>query len=416
MYFTFPSAALGNINLNAPGSNYAADFGKETTKQIALQIQKMIFDASPQDYMDLAILNMQKAENVKGDEFSYFEAPWQRKALVTPVLSSNITAATTQTIPVLNPTEAVVDTVIDYPTEVKGSITSVDVNSSTITVRSLTGQTLPALSSGSAYIFANSSSIDGDGTTNITQAYRLTDLIERYNYVQMFARRTDFGRMEMFKYQNLATTDYVTMNRTKMIEQFRTDLANSYWNGEKGEATLSNGTKVKTMSGLYPAMIKAGSYRSTASASNLLEAIKTAAFRSRYGTGNYVRFLYAVPELLDDIATEVKQPLIRYQAAGDNGADLQLDYISLGTSKLVMVPMQRFEAKSGCFPASFEKRIFILDQASIKPCVAWNYRIGKIGHRGENPNTLNNYSTEYIEGTLSMKFQNPLGSAIIDVQ
>jgi hypothetical protein len=414
--FTFPSPSFNNAELNAPGSNYAQQYGKDTTKLIMEIIRKTIFDAVPADYYDLAILNMQNAKFVSGDEHIYFEKSIQRQGILTTVLSGNIAAGSVQIIPITNIDDAGVDYIVqNTTTQVRGTITSVNTTLGTMTVQAYSGQTLPQLNSGSQYTYILSTSVDGDGTSNITQSQRLDNLIERYNYVQQFARRTDYGRMEKFKYDKIGTTDYVTENKKELINQYRMDLSNAMWNGERGEVTLSNGTKVKTMGGHYPTMLAAGSVQISTTISNLPDAVMQAHYLSRYGTGNYVRMLYAVPEMIHNIAVALKQPLIRWQPKNDTAADLGLEYMSFGDGKLVFVPMQRWEQKSNCFSADWEKRIILLDQQNIIPVLAWGERTGYIGDRSQNPYTFNNYSTEYIEGTMSVEHNNPLAGAIIDV-
>lgn len=415
-FFSFPSELFSNTNLNAPGSNYATNFGHDKTKLIRDMIRNMIFDASPQEYYDLAILGMATPRVEKSDEFIYLEKQWQRKSIQSTVLASNIAAGTLQTIPVTTTENVSTDIIVIYTSNnQKANVVEVNTTANTVTLRAMTGQTLPALTSGNVYFFPHSSSLDADNTSTISQNYRLNDLVERYNYVQMFSRTSRFGRMEMYKYKNAGVTDYLMNNREEMINQYRVDISNSYWNGDRGEMTHSSGQKAKTMGGIYPSMIAAGAYQVNTTTSNLVAAFKDAVFSTQYGKAGYTRYMYGTPRLLDIVADNFKNQFTRWTPVESRPTlNLELEAIDLRTSKIVLVPMQRFERKSNSFPDSFENRLFILDQASIRPVICWSERIGRVGSR-ENAENLNNYEIEYIEGTMSQEFNNPLGSAIIDV-
>lgn len=413
-YFTFPSDTFSNINLNAPGSNYATTYNHDKTKLIRDMIRQIIFDAAPQEYMDLAILGMAKPRVEKSDEFIYLEMQYQRKSVQTPTLTANIAAAGSYTVPVVSTEDVGLDTILVYTSNnQKATVIAIDATASTVTLKAMTGATLPALSSGSTYVFPNHSSVDFDGTSTITTNYRLNNLIERYNFVQMYAKATTFGRMELYKYENAGTTDYLMNNRQQMMNMYRMDISNSYWNGDRGEVTSSTGKKGKTMGGIYPAMIQAGSYEVTTTTGSLVAAFKDAVFSTQFGKSGYTRFLYGTPRLLDTLSDAFKGQFIRYTPESSS-VYLELDAIDLRTSRIVLVPMQRWERKSNSFPDFWENQLILLDQSNIRPVICWGERIGRVPNRESAPN-LNNYEIEYIEGTMSQEFNNPLGSAIIKV-
>lgn len=423
MNYSGQNQNFSNANVNGPGSQYAADYGRQSNTLTYDIVRKIIYDSTPEEYPDLKILMMNEMESVEGDEFIYYEAQTFRKGVITPVLTANIAAAVQQVIPVVNTGAASEDTLIVHPsTEQVANIVKVDTSLGQMTIRAMSGETLPALASGTSYVFGNMSTITADGQSNIVQSQRLDELIKRTNNVQLFNRSTTFGVVEMGKYLDKGTTDYIDLNRRRLMDEFKYDMANAYWMGRKGEVILANGTPAKTMGGIAPSMYAAGSYQATVTPANLLEGIRQACLNTLFKKRGYVKFLYIHPTWIDELQKQYKQPLIRYvpeTGTGDNSdtIDLELQSIKFGHTTVVLVPMQRFEPNSGSFPASWYKKGFLLDQASIKPrfCKYFPESMGQLASRMTNTATLNTYDTEYVQGSLSQQHDNPLGGAIINV-
>lgn len=423
MNYSGQNLDLSNANVNAPGSQYAADYGRQSNTLTYDIVRRIIYDSTPEEYPDLKILMMNEMESIAGDEFIYWEAQIFRKGVITPVLVSNIAAANEQVIPVVNTGAASVDTLIVHPaTEQVANIVNVSTGASTMTIRAMSGETLPALSSGTSYIFGNMSTITADGQSNIVQSQRRTDMIKRTNNVQLFNRSTSFGVVEMGKYLDGGTTNYIDQNRKDLMDEFKYDYANAYWMGRKGEVILANGTPAKTMGGIAPSMYASGSYQATVTPANLLEGIRQACLNTLFKKRGYVKFLYIHPTWIDELQKQYKQPLVRYVPETSGGKnsdtiDLELQMIKFGHTSVVFVPMQRFEPQSGSFPASWYKKGFLLDQSSIKPCFCKYFPegMGQLQSRMTTNTNLNTYDTEYIQGSLSQRHDNPLGGAIINV-
>ena len=68
------------------------------------------------------------------------------------------------------------------------------------------------------------------------------------------------------------------------------------------------------------------------------------------------------------------------------------------------------------FPSTWKHRVFIIDMATIKPVCMRGYEPIEVGQtlpKGEG-GSLNDYMEWWIQGMLSIKFNNPLGSFYID--
>ena len=69
--------------------------------------------------------------------------------------------------------------------------------------------------------------------------------------------------------------------------------------------------------------------------------------------------------MLNEFSNIYKQPGLVYEP-NDHIADLNLKRIELGGQNFVLVPCELFRERS-CFPADWQRKIFVLDQESISP-------------------------------------------------
>jgi len=401
------NSQFSNVDLNALASQYASQYGHDTTALIQRITRALIYDAAPQQFFDLKLLNMKPREGVKSDEWEFFEMGFGRDPIVATVIAA---AGVTQTITVSNTDDITVDTVLVYPNNSKGSVTAVNIPGGTITVTAMTGQTLPAVAVND--LLANLTPVEADAANSISQYFRV-DTVRRYNYVQMMVKAMRFGRMEMYKYKNAGTTsNYLTMQKQRLLQQFRIDLSNSLWNGERGEVSLASGAVAKVTGGIFPTMQSAGSPNVTTTVANLPQAIEELALDTEFKAFGATRFLYGTPRQIHALSQQYKRTLTRY-TPNDEVAKLDLKAVDMGSSKIVFVPMKRFEEPS-CFPASWSNRLILLDQESVSCVQTWGEEMGETLSR-ENRGTLNNFTDFWISTTFGVQFNNPLGSGWVDI-
>jgi len=409
MLFTPPNAALANANLNPLGSQYGAQFGHNTSLLIQKQLRSIIYDAAPEQFFDLMLLNMQASEQVNSDEFFYMEMGYGRNPLQATAGVAAAVHPATQTIPVASTDDISVDTIVVYPNNAKGVVTSI-VPGTSVTVTPMTGGTVPAVVNGD--LLSNHSPVEADAATDIKQYYR-SETIERFNYVQMFVKARRYGKMEMYKYMRAgSTSNFLELDRKRLLQHFRTDLSNAFFNGERGEVTLSNGTKAKTCGGIYPLMQAAGSPSITTPVATLPDAIDDAVLGTMFGEYGQTKFLYGHPRMIREIAKAYKDQLVQYRP-NDMVANMQIRMIDNGAGKVVLVPMQRFESRAS-FPQSWERRLLLVDHGCIKPKHCFGEEMGDTLPR-RNGGTLNNYTDSWVSSTFSIEFNNPLSCAEINV-
>jgi hypothetical protein len=281
-----------NTGLNSVGSKYSADFNHDTSLLIEKITNRAIFDAAPQQFMDLKLLNMKAAIPVNSDEFFYQEMGYQRKASVATAASGTVTSPTTQNITLSTVEDIAEDYIIVYPNNKKGTV--VKITGNVIEVAPLVNDTLPAV--GINDTFALQSPVEADGADGFANYFRATTT-ERHNYVQLFSKAIKYGEVELFKLQKAAATDnFLEMEKNEMFRQFRADISNAFWNGEKGEAKLKDGSVAKLTQGVYPAMVAAGSPNGTATKGSVRGTFEQVVLDSEFGDYGAVRFAFTTPE------------------------------------------------------------------------------------------------------------------------
>jgi hypothetical protein len=380
---------------------------------ISLLVQKLtnraIFDAAPQQFMDLKLLNMVAAEQVNSDEFFYQEMGYQREPLVATASSAAVSWPATQSISIASTDNISTNTIISYPNGQKGSVTNVDTTLLQVTVSPYNGDTLPAVSADD--VLANVSSVDHDGSDGFAQYFRAST-IERNNYIQLFNKAIRYSEVELHKLKNMGTTsNFLEMERTAMFNQHRIDLSNAFWTGQKGEVITANSTPAKTTGGVFSSMLEAGSPNALATTATLVSAFEDMVLSSEYGDYGQARMAFMTPRVHRALSLAYKEELTRY-APNDDIALLNLKEVNLGSSRIVLVPFKRFE-DTASFPGSFANRIVILDMKNIKRTQLWGERSGDTLKLEDG--VPKRYGDIWVDCNMGVKFHNPLACAWLDI-
>lgn len=408
--YNLPNDSFANVNLNSIGSQYAKDFGKDISLLVEKVTNKAIFDSAPKQFFDLKLLNMKQFTQVNSDEYFYKEMGYQREPLTATAGAAAVTFPATQTFALSSLDNISTDTIICYPNNQKGTVVNINTTTSEITVKPYTNDTLPAVSATNQ--FQNHSSIEADGADGWAQYFRATT-IERHNYIQLFNKVIRYGEVELHKLKNAAvTSNFLEMERSAMMRQFRIDISNAFWNGQQGEVTLKDGGVAKSTGGVFPAMVAAGSPNATANTATLTDAFEDMILASEYGDYGSVRFAFMTPRLHLTLSKAYKDEKTRYAPEDSEVTKLHLNEVDIGSSRIVMVPYQRF-ADDASFPDAFKNRIIILDMKNINLCQLWAERSGETLSRTDG--IPKRYKEMWVDANMGVKFNNPLACAWIDV-
>ena len=403
------SAKFSNQNYNSVGSEYANLYGHDISLLVQKLTNRAIFDAAPQQFMDLKLMNMVPAETVNSDEFFFQEMGYQREPLQVTAVSASVSYPTTQTLNVASVDNISTNTIISYPNGQKGSVVAVDTSLLTVTVSPYNGDTLPAVAIGD--VLANVSTVDHDGSEGFAQYFRAST-IERVNYVQLFNKAIRYSEVELHKLKNMGTTaNFLEMERNAMFNQHRIDISNALWTGQKGEVVTANGTPAKTTGGVYTSMVEAGSPNAVATASTLVDAFEDMVLSSEFGDYGQARMAYMTPRMHRMLSLAYKEELTRY-APNDEIALLNLKEINLGSSRIVLVPYKRFE-DTASFGNAFTNRIAILDMKNIKRTQLWGERSGDTLKLEDG--VPKRYGDVWVDCNMGVKFHNPLACAWLDL-
>lgn len=412
------NAPYGNLPLNPQGSNYAQESGFTTAETIliAKAVQAAIFDTAPARYDAMKILMMKPFEDVNNDEFEYLEMTFGRTAVSATAIVAAVAAVpgavVTQVIPMTAQSvqRLTPDLIIVYPNNTKAVVRSIA--GLNVTVASQTSNGLPAVAAND--VFPILSSIEHDGAVGF-QNYERTETVTRYNYVQLFARARRWSRMELQKHINSGTTDYLNKDKEHQIKQLRIDMFNAYWNGNRGEYQLASGVAAKAMGGVYPTMIAAGSAVGNPTLATLQTVFEQLAFATNFKVEGGTRFIYGTAEMLNELSKIYKQPGLRY-TPNDTTIKLDLQRIEVGGMNFVLVPCELWREQS-CFGPEWRRRLIILDQDTITPTKVKGMQAFEVG---ETPDAIQNQTLSankdwWVKGQMGLKFNNPLGSFIIDL-
>lgn len=410
---------FGNQNTNPQSSQYAAISGQSPTESILIQkaVKEAIFDAAPDQYNALKLVFEKSMKEYPNDEFEYLESTFGRSAVIATGAVGAVAAVpgtnVNQTIPATTTTAVTPNVILVYPDNTKAIVKTVNAGVS-IVVQSQTSAGLPAVANGD--VFAIQSTIDADGTDSFANYERL-DTITRYNFIQLFLRASRWGRLELLKHQNSGTTNYIVRDKQEKIRQMRTDLFNSFFNGTRGEFLLSgNNIPAKSMGGIFPTMVAAGSMNANPTIAGLRASFETLAFNTNFKKEGATRMIYGTQEMLYEISKIFKDPGLRY-SPNDRVANLDLDEYKLGNMRFVPVACELFREQS-CFPRDWARRILVVDQETVNPVKMTGLPAmytGETLDRGSR-GTREMFKDWYIEANLSLEFNNPLGSFWIDVQ
>lgn len=407
---------------NALGSDYAANsaYGASETDLIRRALQETIIDAAPAKYNILKLLFEQPMESVASDEYYWREQPFGRTPLAVTVGAAAVpavigsTVSQTITISAASIPFVTLDYVVCYNDagNTKGIVTALNTTTGVMTITSQTSEALPALAAADVLVPMSTFRADSQ---NSFSTYQRLNTIERYNYVQRFLRARQWGRVELLKFQNLGTTDYLMKDVEEVIKQIRWDLFASFMNGTRGEFATAAGIPGKAMGGIFPLMTSAGAGSATTTIAGLQAAFEALAFATDYKSETGRRFIIAPPRLINELNKIYKAQLVRY-APSDKVADLNLDSFKFGGLEFVNVPTMLLQEPS-LFPTSFANKIFVIDLDMVKPVVMQGLpAVEQGGTLMLGPNgTREEYKDYWCGANLGLKFFNPIGSFTIDV-
>lgn len=362
-------APLGNPQANPQASNYATDSALSPAETIHLlkSVAREIIMTAPKQYNSLKLLFMKPAETQDMDEFEWTEHDNARAPIVVDGTVSAVpnggsgTVTATLTVADQDSVDAIgLDSRIQVSATQQVVVTAI--SGLDLTIRSMSGEAIPEILDGS--VLPVLGPVAADQQDDLSQFFRL-ETITRYNYFQLFFRASKWGRIERQKYLNSGRTDYLQKDLAERIRQLRQDMFVSFWNGQRGEHLLSDGTHAKTMQGVYPAMVGDSAVELNPTLSDLPQAFEQGAFASNRAEEGATKYVYGTDEMLFQLSKAYKENLVRYTPES-MVANLNLKAIEMGTMRFVMVPCELFKERS-LFRPEWSRRLITLDPNMLTP-------------------------------------------------
>jgi len=406
-------------DLQPIGSEYGTEFTTSETLLIQREVVREIFDAVPKKYKTLRLLFDKPVEYVGNDVFTYLEKTFGRTALRVDTGGGDTSGDTlTLTLTSGGAANITINKIVALTDNTKAVVTSVNTSTDVIVLTKMDlAAALPTVADGE-YISIVSSVI-ADGQNFLTHYDRMSK-VERYNYIQLMHRDKRWTRKEIQKFKNMGTTNYFELDKKEQMDLLLQDMFASFWNGERGrvDVTVPGAAtvyKASTMGGIFPLMIAAGVANSTGvTKATLQDTFETLAFQTDYKGEGGVRFIFAQNALLYELSKAWKEAGTRYRP-DDRIGDLNLYEYKIGDMRFVPVATELFKELS-LFPAEWKHRMLIIDTDTLKPVCMKGYQpieMGQTAPKGQM-GSIQDYTEWWIQGMLSLMFNNPLSSFYID--
>lgn len=424
------NAPFGLANTNAPGSPYAAAYGRGVTSHLMLPVAPIIFDAQPQQFLDLQYLMAFTTEEAPGDEIMWHENVWSRSPIVTAAAIAAITAipgsvatgpitVTADSLNYISPGQ------ILYFTDDNGVPCQVIVVSNAgpvLTVRTLVGVGTGPVAAASINL-TNGMHAGGDGFQTFsnpvrTKTIRRTNLIEKVGPEQMI-----WNRLERMKWKNQAQTNFMEVDMRNLLTQLKVSMCQRIWLGQYGESLVNYGTAetaiAKFTEGIVPSIINNGGALLNSTMSTVWDDLTTGIFQTNFGPVTNERVIFGTPEMLHALNLKQKAEFVRY-SAGDKIWDLDFEEWRFGGQKITLVPTQIWN-DAASFPEEYARRLVVLQKSSVKLVtmrgVAMISQEAKVSQSRTNTTPFEIYDFERytVEGMVGTKVQNAAQNFVIDV-
>ena len=397
---------------NPMASPYSQANGLPETDLLKKAIARDIYDNIPAQFALMTLLLDRGVEYYADDVFTYMERTWNRVGLT---VTTGTGAANPQTVTMTNTAGVGLNAVVVYPDGTHGMVTAVNTNVSIVVASQTNAGNLPAVVTGD-YLTVESY-VKADGM-NYFVGYDRLQVVERYNYMQMFQRSKRWTRLEMQKYRNSGTTDYMQKDMALQIEEIYQDAFSTYLDGSIGEYTFTApggaGTyRGKAANGIVQTLLQGGVQTCTSDPTTIASDFQTLAENTNYKNVNEPRFVIGTNKMLSKLDAVLKDPIL--YSPNDIVNDLGLNEYKFGEMKFVKITCELLRANSFMFPAYFEDMILILDLNAIKPCCMTGYEPFEFYTTKENLSDGGHldYSEWVIQGMISTQVNNVDGHAII---
>lgn len=413
------NAALQNspfntYNTRAVGSDYATQYANvNTTLLLAPDIKPELVPSFPKQFTDMSFLMSLKKRSVRSLEYFRFEVPWIHVPLGVRTGTAAVTASAgnvvTQTIPITNTAIRYVrpgDKVI-YPDGTNGVVFSMVTTSGSgsITVNSLVGDGLPAVTTADTLRNVGPMRADGYSTINSTtkpEVIKYSNILENSG-----AYSTRWDLIQRREWELSGTTDYIKLDLEQTFLRAMTTWQARIMLSQYGRTTLPDGASIATStSGILEQQANAGVTIQTVSAAQAADAIREIVFDTALVAGG-TKVIMATRRILNLMGQAQKANKVRY-TPGDTTWNMDIYEYEYHGHRVIEVPMDQWE-DPGLYGDQLRNDVLILNKEDIclnffegMPMISRKHTL--LNTQGE-PGNLFNFELVWYEGLFGVELE-----------
>ncbi len=423
------NAPFGLQNTNAPGSPYAAAYSRGVTNHLFLPVDPVIFDAQPQQFLDLQYLMAFATEEAPGDELIWQENVWSRAPIVTDAnfagtsaspgnIVTGVIGVAANSMRYVYPGQKLTYTTTNGTgAQTQCVVDSVDTGAETITVKSMVGVALLPLASGSK--ITDNYTLGGDGQSTFVQPRR-TQTVQRTNLIESVGpEEILWNHKERIKWKNQSQTNFIETDMKNLLTQMKTSMVQRLWYSQYGETTTLGGAIAKTSEGIVPQIQNNGGATINSTMSTVWDDLTTGLFQTNFGPVNNRRIVFGTSEMLHALNLKAKAEFIRY-SSGDKVFDLDFEEWRIGGQTLTLVPTNIWNDIAS-FPEIFSRRLVVLQEQSVKiatmrgvPMLDQTVKVSQ-SRSNVDPIAIYDFERYIVQGMVGTKVQNAAQNFVIDI-
>lgn len=369
------NAPFGLANTNAPGSPYAAAYSRGVTTHLQLPVDPKIFNAQPQQFLDLQYLMSFGADTENpGDEIICHEQVWSRNPLTVRTNFVGVAATPGATVTgTIDITDAGIPHMfVRQKINYRGSngvntqaiVIAIDQTpgAANIQVRSMNSRPLAPILAGRT--ITNGMTTGSDGGSAFSSPTRI-QTVQRTNLMEKIGPEQKFwNTIERQKFKNQQQTNFMEADMLDALTQLKTSLCQRIWFGEYGESVNADGAIAKFTEGIVPAIQNNGGATISTTMSTAWDDLIDGVFATNFMSTTNHRIVFGPPELLFALNMKQKAEFVRY--SWDTRIwDMDFEEWRFGGQRLTLVPCQIW-GNAASFPEEFSRRIVVLQAENVK--------------------------------------------------
>jgi hypothetical protein len=412
-------------NQRSVGSTYATTFPNvATTLLLAPDIRPDIVPSFPTQFTDMAFFMSLKKRPVKSLEYNWFEEPWIHVPLgiragvgaTAPVANTVVT----QVVPITDNAGRYVrpgDKVI-YPDGTNGVVFSMVTTpgAMTITVNSLQGAGLPALTTADTLRNVGPMRADGYSTINSTT---ITEVIGYNNILEnsgAYARRWD--RLQKKEWQLSGTTDYIERDLKNTYLRAMTTWQARLMMSQYGRTTMPDGVSISTSTrGLLQQQADAGVTIQNVAPAQAADAVREIVFDTSLQAGG-TKVLLGTRRNLQLIGQMQKADKVRYTPS-DTTWNMDIYQYQYHGHTVIEVPMDQWE-DPGLYGDQLRNDLLVLNKEDLfvnyfegEPMISRKHTLLNVD--GE-PGNLFNFDLVWYEGLFGFEMDKAWATGRLRIQ